>query len=80
MVQATHEPSFPKDLASAVHAELLERRVSEPNLEALIELFESMFFTSLQTKESRPVVFHVVYIDPGAPDPKAWLESRQSGG
>lgn len=61
---------WPKDLATAVHAELLRRQASPPALEVLIELFESMYFTSLKTEESRPVLFHVVYLDPERPDPK----------
>jgi hypothetical protein len=62
--------SSPKDLAIAVYTELVSRSVSQPGLETLIELFESMFFASLQTEESEPVVFHVVYLDPENPDPK----------
>lgn len=66
----TGQSRSPKDLASAVHWELLRRSASPPPLEVLIELFESMYFTSLKTEESRPVLFHVVYLDPEKPDPK----------
>src|SRR6266849_2716748 len=59
----------PKNLALAVHSELLNRNISPPPLEALIELFESMYFASLKTEESRPVLFHVAYVDPQKPDP-----------
>src|SRR5260370_24485133 len=59
----------PKNLVLAVHSELLNRNISPPPLEALIELFESMYFASLKTEESRPVLFHVAYVDPQKPDP-----------
>jgi hypothetical protein len=59
----------PKDLAFAVHSELLNRRTNPPVLEVLVELFESMYFASLKTEESRPVLFHVAYVDPQRPDP-----------
>jgi hypothetical protein len=39
-------------------------------LEILVELFESMYFASLKTEESKPVLFHVAYVDPNRPDPK----------
>lgn len=64
------QSSSPKDLASAVHLELLRRSANPPPLEILVELFESMYFASLKTEESRPVLFHVVYLDPERPDPK----------
>jgi hypothetical protein len=35
----------------------------------MVELFESMYFASLKTEESKPVLFHVAYIDPQKPDP-----------
>src|ERR1700752_1311404 len=60
----------PKDLASTVHLELLRRSANPPPLEILVGLFESMYFASLKTEESKPVLFHVVYLDPERPDPK----------
>ncbi len=60
----------PKDLASAVHSELLGRNASPPPLDALVELFESIYFARLKTEESGPVLFHVAYVDPQEPDPK----------
>ena len=60
----------PKDLASTVYSELLNRKTEAQELDVLIELFESMYFTSLKTEESKPVLFHVVYLDPQKPDPK----------
>ncbi len=59
----------PKDLALAVHSELVNRKTSPPPLEVLVELFESMYFASLKTEESKPVLFHVAYVDPQKPDP-----------
>ena len=64
------QSSSPKDLASAVHLELLRRSGDPPPLEILVELFDSMYFASLKTEESKPVLFHVVYLDPEKPDPK----------
>src|SRR6266436_4922630 len=58
-----------KDLALAVHSELVNRRTSPPPLDVLVELFESMYFASLKTEESKPVLFHVAYVDPQRPDP-----------
>jgi len=59
----------PRDLALAVHSELVNRKTSPPPLEVLVELFESMYFASLKTEESKPVLFHVAYVDPQRPDP-----------
>ena len=64
------QSSSPKDLASAVHLELLRRSADPPPLEILVELFDSMYFASLKTEESKPVLFHIVYLDPEKPDPK----------
>jgi len=64
------QSSSPKELASAVHLELLRRSANPPPLEIILELFESMYFASLKTEESKPVLFHVVYLDPEKPDPK----------
>src|SRR6267378_2153299 len=59
----------PRDFALAVHSELVNRKTSSPPLEVLVELFESMYFASLKTEESKPVLFHVAYVDPQKPDP-----------
>ena len=53
-----------------MHLELLRRGAAPPPLEVLVELFESMYFASLKTEESKPVLFHVAYVDPRKPDPK----------
>lgn len=60
---------FPRDLAEAVRSELRKRASTFPKLEVLVDLFESMYFASLKTEESQPIVFHVVYLDPENPDP-----------
>ena len=81
MGNSTAQSRSPKDLASAVHLELLRRGISPAPLEVLVELFESMYFTSLKTEESRPVLFHIVYVDPQKPDPnppKTLLHDRWS--
>jgi sensor domain DACNV-containing protein len=68
-------PSLPSvtytwsDLATAVESELVRRSLPNPGQAILIELFEAMFFTSLKTEESEPVLFHIVYLDPEKPDP-----------
>lgn len=62
--------SYPSNLASAVHSELSRRSLNAPQLSLLVELFETMYFASLRTEESKPVAFHVVYLDPQKPDPK----------
>ena len=68
--QNSSQANVPRDLASAVHEELRRRSIIDPSLETLTELFDAMFFASLQTEESHRVVFEVVYIDPNSPDPK----------
>lgn len=60
---------YPKDLAFAVRSELLARKVDCPPFEVFAELFECMYLASLKTEESRPVLFHVAYVDPKKPDP-----------
>jgi sensor domain DACNV-containing protein len=70
LVRVVGQSRSPKDLASAVHLELLRRGAGPPPLEVLIELFESMYFASLKTEESKPVLFHIAYVDPQKPDPK----------
>jgi hypothetical protein len=62
--------SYPKDLAALVYSELQRGGAGPPNLEVLVDLFEVMYFASLKTEETMPVVFHIVYVDPERPDPK----------
>ncbi|MGC2311637.1 MAG: putative sensor domain DACNV-containing protein, partial [Candidatus Acidiferrales bacterium] len=69
LIAPSAQSYFPKDLASAVYSELLRRNTNPPTLDVLIELFESMYFASLKTEESKPVLFHVAYVDPEKSDP-----------
>ena len=60
----------PQNLAESVCAELRKRHVVVPDERIIIDLFETMYFSSLRTEESDPVTFHVVFLDPAQPDPK----------
>jgi sensor domain DACNV-containing protein len=62
-----HKPDWPADVARRVY-KVLNKSRSIP-LRALRSLFETMYFASLQTEEGSPIAFHVVYMDPGDPDP-----------
>lgn len=64
-----HKNHTPKDLAQAVCAEVTRKSESCPRLSILVELFETMYYASLQTEESRRISFHLVYLDPTNPDP-----------
>jgi hypothetical protein len=69
-IRTHYENATPEDLAKVVHGELARRVSSCPTLDVLIDLFRSMYFASLKTEESKPVAFHIVYLDPGNPDPE----------
>jgi len=60
----------PKHLAESVCAELRKRHVAVPDEKIIIDLFETMYYSSLRTEESEPVTFHLVFLDPAQPDPK----------
>ena len=60
----------PRNLAESVCSELRRRRASVPDEEIIVDLMETMYYSSLRTEESEPVIFHVVYLDPEQPDPK----------
>ena len=60
----------PQHLAESVCAELRKRHVALENEEIIVDLFETMYYSSLKTEESEPVTFHVVFLDPAQPDPK----------
>jgi hypothetical protein len=68
----TGQPNaFPRDLAEAVHSELIRRKSSEcPQIEVLTELFEAMYFASLKREEAEAIAFHIVFLNPAKPDPK----------
>jgi hypothetical protein len=59
----------PKDLADKVCAALKRRKNVCPPEDSMARLFESMFYASLRTEESRPIAFHAVYLNPNEPDP-----------
>ena len=60
----------PRNLAESVCAELRKRHVEAPDEKIIIDLFETMYYSSLRTEESEPVTFHLVFLDPALPDPK----------
>lgn len=60
----------PKNLAEAVCSALRKRRGFVPDEKVIVELMETMYYSSLRTEESEPVIFHMVYLDPEHPDPK----------
>lgn len=60
----------PQHLAESVCAELRKRHAGGPNEKIIIDLFETMYYSSLRTEESEPVTFHLVFLDPALPDPK----------
>jgi hypothetical protein len=60
----------PQNLAESVCAELRKRHAVVPDERIIIDLFETMYFSSLKTEESESITFHVVFLDPAQPDPK----------
>jgi hypothetical protein len=60
----------PQNLAESVCAELRKRHAVVPDEKIIIDLFETMYYSSLRTEESASITFHVVYLDPAQPDPK----------
>jgi hypothetical protein len=60
----------PRNLAESVCAELRKRHAVVPDERIIIDLFETMYYSSLRTEESESITFHVVYLDPAQPDPK----------
>jgi hypothetical protein len=60
----------PKNLAESVCADLRKRHIPFPDEKIIIDLFETMYYSSLRTEESEPVKFHMVFLDPSQPDPK----------
>lgn len=66
----TSASKTPRNLAESVCAELRKRHVEAPKEKIIIDLFETMYYSSLRTEESEPVTFHLVFLDPALPDPK----------
>ncbi len=63
--------SFPRDLASHVGAQLVERHESPPPVDVLTELFETLFFASLKQEEGQAISCRVAFISRHRPDPHA---------
>jgi hypothetical protein len=53
---------FPEDSADAVCAELQKRVAFCLYRDILVDLFESMYFSSLKTEKSQPMIFQIVYL------------------
>jgi hypothetical protein len=64
------ENKTPRHLAESVCAELRKRHAAAPDESIIIDLFETMYYSSLRTEEAEPVIFHLVFLDPSQPDPK----------
>jgi len=60
---------YPKDLASVVFSEIKRKNSKVPSEEILTSLFEIMYFSSIKTEESEPIIFNIVYLDLNNPDP-----------
>ena len=60
----------PQNLAESVCAELRKRHAVVPDEGIIVDLFETMYYSSLRTEESESITFHVVFLDPAQPDPK----------
>jgi hypothetical protein len=62
--------SFPEDLATHIHAQLLARKERPPSVKVLTKLFETLYFASLKQEESQPISCRVAFIDRKRPDPR----------
>lgn len=62
--------SFPEDLASHVHSQLVTRKERPPSVRILTRLFETLYFASLKREESQPISCRVAFIDRKRPDPE----------
>ena len=60
----------PRDLAHVVCDVLGKRGIATPRVQTLVVLFETMYFTSLRTEEGSSLSCHVIWLDPGDPDPE----------
>ena len=62
--------SYPADLAQAISKELEQRNANNPSLDILVNLFETLYFSSFETEELHPITCYIVYLPPDNPDPK----------
>jgi hypothetical protein len=60
---------YPKNLAQIVHSEL-KKRGKSLDLNCLISLFETLYFTSLRKEEGQPLTCYIIYISDKNPDPR----------
>jgi hypothetical protein len=67
----------PRNLAETVCAELRKRHAVVPDEKIIIDMFETMYYSSLRTEESEPVTFHMVFMDPAQPDQKPQRNAAQ---
>jgi hypothetical protein len=77
-MQSSHSPAA---LAERVRIQLVRRNLRPPALAILQRFFDTLYFASLRTDESRPVRVDVVYIDSRNPDPsppEVFLQNRWS--
>lgn len=67
----TTKNSSPRDLASFVLRKLRNKKISTPipKKEILVTLFETLFYASLKTEESRLINVTITLMDPENPDP-----------
>jgi len=56
--------SFPVDLAHAVFKELKRHGTTDVDIDTLTDLFETLYFASLETEELQPITCYIVYLDP----------------
>ncbi len=59
----------PESLAASVVTELRTRKLTPPDRRDLTRLFEGLYFASLRFEEGHSIVCHIVFLDPGSPDP-----------
>ena len=59
----------PEDIARVVYNVIKKGNEVFPPENVLIELFEILYFSSIKTEESEPIIFNIVYLDPNEPDP-----------
>jgi hypothetical protein len=57
------------DLSATVHSRVTSLRSSCPSIDALTDLFQILFNSSLHREESASILFDIVVLDPANPDP-----------
>ncbi len=73
---ARQNSRYPYHLAKLVAARLISGNVEPPSDRVLLRFFETLYFSSLKTDESRPCRCTVNYVDPQAPADKAAVDGR----